>query len=94
MKPLNVFKLKLEDFVAFTDEINKSIQTKDIEIMNTELFTVVTWPQVQVLMDREGFDRNAVLINEEPFLTEYGSSAYLIRNSWLRQNKDENLERS
>ena len=48
-----------------------------------DLFTVVTWPESQVLMELEGFEDNAILINDEPFLTEYGNSAYLVRVSWI-----------
>lgn len=38
-----------------------------------DLFTVVTWPESQDLMELEGFEDNAILINDEPFLTEYGA---------------------
>ena len=48
-----------------------------------DLFTVVTWPESQGLMELEGFEDNAILINDEPFLTEYGNSAYLVRVSWI-----------
>ena len=51
-----------------------------------DLFEVSTFPDVQYLMDVEGFDENAILINDEPFLSEYGSSAYLVRKSWLIDN--------
>jgi len=51
-----------------------------------DTFEVVTWPDIQFIMDKEGFRRNSVLINDEPLLTEYGSSAYLVRKSWLEKH--------
>ena len=48
-----------------------------------ELFTPVTWPESQGLMELPGFEENALLINDEPLLEQYGSSAYLVRVSWL-----------
>lgn len=48
-----------------------------------DTFKVVVWPEIQKLMDREGFEENSCLINDEPLLSEYGSSAYFIRQSWL-----------
>jgi len=46
-----------------------------------ELFTPVTWPESQELMELPGFEENALLINDEPLLEQYGSSAYLVRLS-------------
>lgn len=49
----------------------------------TGTFVIVQWPEIQELMDIEGFEENSCLINEEPFLSEYGSSAYFVRQCWL-----------
>ena len=46
-------------------------------------FIIVQWPEVQELMDREGFDTNACLANDEWTLEEYGSSAYFVNKAWL-----------
>ncbi|HMT02313.1 MAG TPA: hypothetical protein PKD00_03235 [Burkholderiales bacterium] len=47
-------------------------------------FIVITWTDnIQELMEKDGFAENACLINDEPFLTEYGSSAYFVRGCWL-----------
>lgn len=46
-------------------------------------FTVISWPEVQELMDKEGFDTNASLANDEWCLEEYGSSAYFVNKKWL-----------
>ena len=52
---------------------------------NRDLFTVVCWPEVQFLMVNEDFNANAVLIDNNEMYEEYGSSAYLVRISWLNQ---------
>ena len=53
-----------------------------------ELFTPVTWPESQGLMELPGFEENALLINDQPLLEQYGSSAYLVRVSWLESLED------
>lgn len=52
-----------------------------------ETFVPITWPDSQGLMELPGFEENAMLINDEPLLTKYGSSAYLIRVSWLEEQE-------
>jgi hypothetical protein len=52
-----------------------------------ETFIIITWPEIQDYMDKPGFEENSCLINEEPFLSEYGSSAYFVRESWAIWNK-------
>lgn len=47
---------------------------------------VVTWPEVQKLMDLEGFDDNSNLINNDKGLEDYGSSAYFVDVDWLYEN--------
>ena len=54
-----------------------------------DTFVVVTFPSIQSLMDHLGFEDNCCLINDEPFLSEYGSSAYFVRESWLKGNNDD-----
>lgn len=53
--------------------------------MDTDTFIVITFPEVQLLMDYPGFEDNCCLVNDEPFLTEYGSSAFFVRQSWLKE---------
>ena len=52
-----------------------------------DTFEVVCWPESQMLMEKPMFNENSSLINNEPLLTEYGSSAYFVRKSWLDENK-------
>jgi hypothetical protein len=54
---------------------------------NNDLFEVVYWPDVQLLFSKPDFSANAVLINNKEMYDEYGSSAYLVRTSWLNKNK-------
>lgn len=48
-----------------------------------ELFTPVTWPENQGLMELPGFEENSLLINDGPLFDKYGFSTYLVRVSWL-----------
>ena len=46
-------------------------------------FIIITWPEIQDYMDKPKFKENSCLINEEPFFSEYGSSAYFVREFWI-----------
>lgn len=64
------------------------------EILKNEFpeFTeVVTWPDIQYLMDKHGFHKNCILINSEKGLELYGSSAYRVNPDWLEKVKSEEL---
>lgn len=52
-------------------------------------YVVVTWPESQIFMTRQGFQQNAYLINDEKGLEEFGSSAYFIDSEWLSANEKE-----
>ena len=47
------------------------------------LFEIVLWPEVQELMDREGWEDNSYLANDDKAIDDFGSSAYFVRKSWL-----------
>lgn len=47
-------------------------------------FIVVTWPDVQVLFEYDGFYDNSILINDGKLYEEYGDSAYMVRKSWIK----------
>lgn len=42
-----------------------------------EKYVLVCWPESQILMEQEWFDE-CILINEEPLLSQVGSSAYFV----------------
>ena len=46
-------------------------------------YVIVQFPEIQFLMEKEGFNENCCLINDEYFLSLYGSSAYFVKESWL-----------
>jgi L-rhamnose mutarotase len=52
--------------------------------MKMNIFTVILWPEIQDLMDEEGFEENSLLINEGKLYEEYGDSAYMVRVSWRK----------
>lgn len=47
-------------------------------------FEVIEWPEIQELMDKEGFEDNTALINSNENLGIY-SSTYLVSKKWLRE---------
>ena len=46
-------------------------------------YVVVTWPDSQALMDREGFRENSYLVNDDKGMKDFGSSAYFVDEDWL-----------
>lgn len=46
-------------------------------------YIVIQWPEIQDIMELEGFRDNSYLINDEKGLKEYGSSAYFVNTKWL-----------
>lgn len=46
-------------------------------------YTVVMWPEVQGLMEIDGFRENSYLINDDKGISEFGSSAYFVDVDWL-----------
>lgn len=62
--------------------------------MNENKYVVITWPDVQELMEVDGFLNNSHPINDNPLLDEYGPSAYFVRETWiyaLEQEMRDNL---
>lgn len=54
-----------------------------------DLFTVVTWPESQELLEIEGFEENSILIYDGPLYDQYGDAAYLVSLDFLMQNLKE-----
>lgn len=65
---------------VYNDDI-KSILIDDY--VDEDDFIIVQWPEVQELMDKEGFNTNACLANDEWAQDKYGSSAYFVNKAWL-----------
>lgn len=51
-----------------------------------DTYEVVCWPDVQHLMEIEGFDENSYLIDDDKGLDDFGSSAYFVNSQWLREH--------
>lgn len=60
--------------------------------MNQEFFVIITFPAIQELMELKGFEENCCLINDEYFLSKYGSSAYFVNYNWLTNIDYTNVE--
>lgn len=43
----------------------------------------ICWPEIQEYMDKEGFEDNASLINDEFMLPYYGPSSYFVCKKWM-----------
>ncbi len=56
------------------------------------MYVVVTWPEVQELMELDGFRENSYLVNDDKGLEDFGSSAYFVDIQWLNEVND-NYER-
>jgi len=57
-----------------------------------DIFVIIKWPDVKALFEESGFYANAELINSVVLQKEYGSSAYLVRTSWLNKIKSNQNE--
>ena len=50
------------------------------------LFVAIPFPEIQSMMELPEFEDNSILINTDPFISEFGYSAYLVRYTWLVRN--------
>ena len=53
---------------------------------------VVTWPDSQMLAEKEGFLDNCALINSIHGVEKYGSSAYRVNPKWYQKFINDELE--
>lgn len=54
-------------------------------VFNDNIYKVITYPEVQFLMEKEGFREHSYLINDTKGLDEFGSSAYFVDTEWLKK---------
>ncbi len=52
-----------------------------------DTYEVVTWPDVQLLMDLDGFYENSYLVNDDAGMKDFGSSAYFVNTKWLKHHE-------
>lgn len=50
------------------------------------MFTVVTWPESQTLMELSDFHEHCHLINDSEGLSQFGLQAYMCEISWLNEH--------
>lgn len=50
------------------------------------MYEVVCWPEIQDLMELDGFEENAYLVNDEKGIEDFGSSAYFVDVEWLKEH--------
>ena len=70
----------------FLETIGQLIYDADIdsdetnEVLNliTTSYTIVTWPDIQEIMEEDWFDDESFLINDQKGLEKFGSSAYFV----------------
>jgi len=58
----------------------------DEDELASDGYEIVTWPDSQMVMERNGFRDHAWLINSEEGLDLYGSSAYVVETEWFNNN--------
>lgn len=54
--------------------------------LKEEGLEVVTWPESQEIMEIDGFEEHAKLINDSYGLKRFGSAAYVVESEWLKEN--------
>lgn len=75
----------------FLETIGQLIYDADIdsdetnEVLNliTTSYTIVTWPDIQEIMEEDWFDDESFLINDQKGLEKFGSSAYFVPVKYL-----------
>ena len=58
--------------------------------MKNDGFVVISWPESQIYMNLDGFKENSYLINDDKGLSDFGSSSYFVKRSWIDQKSDLN----
>lgn len=53
------------------------------------MYEIITWPDIQEIMEKDGFEDNSCLINDDKLLEQYGSSAYFVNQEWLMDILDD-----
>lgn len=50
-----------------------------------EEYIAMSFPEVQTLFEKQGFDDNAYLINDEKGINDFGPCAYFVKKEWLNK---------
>lgn len=49
------------------------------------IYEVITWPEIQELMECDGFREHSYLVNDNKGIDDFGSSAYFVEKEWLSE---------
>lgn len=79
---LTALSVKIGQFFIRVLTLNNRYMTRDIFDMDRQLYEVICWPDIQDYMNKEGFEDNAYLINDEKGMELFGSSAYFVNTEW------------
>lgn len=52
------------------------------------MYLVVTWPEVQLCMERPGWEDHSYLVNDDRGIADFGSSAYFVEVEWFKQQEE------
>jgi hypothetical protein len=74
--------LSEDAFNICRENTNKLISYKIKNLSDMEDYEIIGWPDIQELMDKEGFEDNATLIEPNDNM-DIGSSTYLVDKEWL-----------
>ena len=69
--------------LIFVEKTQKKLISYKIKnLSDMEDYEIIGWPEIQDLMDKEGFEDNATLIEPNDSMG-IGSSTYLVDKEWL-----------
>ena len=57
----------------------------DEDELEKEGYDIVTWPDSQIIFDKEDFFDHCWLINDEEGYNTYGSCAYVVDKDWFNK---------
>ena len=78
----DINEMSLQELAYLVEKMHLPLQTT---YKNQEEFEPVGWPEIQLLIEKEGFEENSYLINDEQGIEDFGYSAYFVRKSWLEK---------
>jgi hypothetical protein len=76
----------IEAFLQCCAEKLKSISSHLHKLAYNDAYIIVQWPEIQHLMEIEGFRNNSYLVNDLEGIDKFGSSAYFVNINWLKDN--------
>lgn len=84
-KNRDIYESAIENYEAKEMLLSETTDYLDFlrSLSDENSYIPIGWPEIQSLMDLDGFKENSYLINDEQGLTNFGNSAYFVKKSWL-----------